>query len=51
VVRSRSSLRVACRTRHVSLLLGVLVIDLLYVLGIIAVFVIVGLTAKGVEKL
>jgi len=30
---------------------GVLVLDLIYVAAIIAVFVVVGLIAKGVEKL
>ena len=30
---------------------GVLVLDLIYVIAIIAVFVVVGLIAKGVEKL
>ena len=30
---------------------GVLVLDVVYILGIIAVFVLVGLIAKGVEKL
>ena len=30
---------------------GVLVLDLIYVIAVIAVFVVVGLIAKGVEKL
>ena len=30
---------------------GVLVLDVVYILGIIAVFVVVGLIARGVEKL
>jgi hypothetical protein len=30
---------------------GVIVLDVVYILGIIAVFVVVGLIARGVEKL
>jgi len=37
------------RSRHPES--GVLVLDLIYVIAVIAVFVVVGLIAKGVEKL
>ncbi|MFC9560687.1 hypothetical protein [Agromyces sp. NPDC056965] len=39
----------ACGSRHRES--GVFVLDVVYILGIIAVFVLVGLIARGVEKL
>lgn len=38
-----------CGPRHPES--GVFVLDVVYILGIIAVFVVVGLIARGVEKL
>lgn len=47
----RSGDRISIRTCAHSLLKESTLLDIIYVLGIIAVFVVVGLIARGVEKL
>ena len=49
VQRNAARLPRPCGPRHPES--GVLVLDVIYILGIIAVFVVVGLIARGVEKL